>query len=266
MAPGKSVSLTMPPCKYAAHSPRYAIKRMALLPRAGRETAAGQLPLMLFIDIVGPLNCPARAAQCAKEAVPVGRRNFRPPGRSMIVTMQSACTRAAARGNSLMSKRLQGVLAGPFRLAPSPITFEQTRGRPIRHGGRYRVVVQRKELIFTINNPPAYYGQVRSKKRNLVFRHTKIIFTGNDEVGELTCLDTAALAVFVGEPGNIIRPHSQCCFPIQRIVLRIQAHAAQRFAGGHPRDRHPGVIRPYTSGIRPAETFTPLSSILAIGG
>jgi hypothetical protein len=111
----------------------------------------------------------------------------------MIVPMHRARRVAAARMHHPRRDALS-VLPG---VCPISVAAEIPDGRPIRHRGRRRVVVERLEISGPKDDAAANDSQLAGNVGNLGLGAAKEIPIGHNKIGELTNLDSAFLAFFI---------------------------------------------------------------------
>ena len=73
---------------------------------------------------------------------------------------------------------------------------------------------------------PAYHGQFRRYKGNVVLRAGEIVFGWHHKIGKLADGDLPLLAELVREPCDIFGPHSESSFPIQTVAVWINLQSA----------------------------------------
>jgi len=89
---------------------------------------------------------------------------------------------------------------------------------------------------------PPNDGEVGSCIGDLVLCAREIVSIRDDQIGELTDLKTALLALLVREPGDVVGPHPQRRLAVEAVVLQIESETADRFAGDEPSQGYPRII------------------------
>jgi hypothetical protein len=96
-----------------------------------------------------------------------------------------------------------------------------------------RVLLFRKRILGVefpraINDAPADYRELACDGGDFACGAGEEVPVRDDQIGELPNFDTAFLALFIGEPGDVLRPHAKHGLPVQAIALRVKTEPAQR--------------------------------------
>src|SRR6266478_8391364 len=156
------------------------------------------------------------------------------PCTDMIVTVKSAGVGAVARSIKLLAVHL---ITAP--IAPGGVAAEATHRRPFRHRRRRRQRLEAREDTGRVNDSAADDRQIGDGIGNFALRAREIIAVGNNQVGELAGLNASLLALFVGEPGDVLGPKTQRCLAVEAVALWIDAQAPNRAPCDEPGERYP---------------------------
>src|SRR5260370_31516747 len=155
----------------------------------------------------------------------------------MIVTVDAAAVGTGARSIELLAVHLPAAL-----VAPGGVTPEAAHRRPSRHRRRRRRRVEAREDAGPINDPATDDRQLGNGVGNFALGAREIVAIRNDQVGELAGLNATLLALFVGEPGDVLGPKTQRRLAVEAVALRINAQAPDRASGDEPGERYPRIV------------------------
>src|SRR5262245_21805710 len=158
---------------------------------------------------------PAGATERAPKTLEIGNRKPARPGARMIVTVDAAAIGAAAELRCLHPRRARRAF-----LCPGAVAAKAAYRRPVWHRRRRRRLVERSKIAGAVDDPAADDRQLAGDIRDLGLRAAEVIAVRHDQIGELAHLDAAFLAFLVGEPGDVLGPHSQRGFAIKAVTLR----------------------------------------------
>src|SRR2546428_1307184 len=151
-----------------------------------------------------------------------------PEGREVTgVSRASVCAGCSGLSQCRSGRRL-------LAIGPRAVTTEAAHWRPIGHGGRRRGLIKLREFSGTVDDLAADDGEVRGDVRDLGLRAGGVVAVGNEEIGQLTDLNATFLALFVGEPGDVLGPHPERGLAVEAIALRVESQAADGLSRDEP--------------------------------
>src|SRR6185369_5388057 len=172
------------------------------------------------------------------EASEVGNWQTTRPCRGVIVSMHATGVGAAAHLRSLHGETAFLRLV----VGPGGIATEAPDRRPVRHCGRWGNCLQLRKVSGAEDDLASYHRQHGGRVGYFSFAAGEVVAIRNDEIGELTNLDTALVAFLIGKPRYILGPHPQRRLAIQAVALRRDPQTADGAAGDQPRQRDPWIV------------------------